>query len=134
MPTAGAVGHAFCNFNPPSRLHACPRPGGRHTLDVAFFVNAYSKTLAGAANELRAFAGTDAGRSWDSAWYHRLIDLTSKTIDAPTDADAERYLDMVLWYFVDSGPLVAPCSPAISAAADAMLRRRKRRFIDSRNQ
>ena len=97
-------------------------------------MNAYSKTLAGAADELRAFAGTDAGRYWDSVWYDRLIDLTSKTIDAPTDADAESCLDMVLWDIVDSGPLVAPCSPSISAAADAMQRRRKRHFIDSRDR
>jgi hypothetical protein len=97
-------------------------------------VNAYSKTLAGAANELRAFAGTEAGSSWDSVWYDRLIALTTKTIDAPTDADAERYLDMVLWHIVDSGPLAAPCSSSISAAAEAMQRRRKRRFIDSRNK
>ena len=29
-----SVGHAFRNFIPPSRLHAHPRPGGRHSLDV----------------------------------------------------------------------------------------------------
>lgn len=28
------VGHACRNFNSPSRLHACPRPGGRLSLDV----------------------------------------------------------------------------------------------------
>ena len=28
------VGHAFRNSNPPSRLHAHPRPGGRHSLIV----------------------------------------------------------------------------------------------------
>lgn len=29
-----SVGQALRNFNPPSRLHAHSRPGGRHSLDV----------------------------------------------------------------------------------------------------
>ena len=29
-----SLAHAFRNFNPPFRLHAHPRPGGRHSLDV----------------------------------------------------------------------------------------------------
>ena len=35
------VAHAFRNSNPPSRLHAHPRPSGRHSLDVGR-LNAYS--------------------------------------------------------------------------------------------
>ena len=92
-------------------------------------VNSYTNILAKAPQEVRAFADTDSGQRWDAGWYQSVLELTQKVADAPTEPEAERYLDMLLWCIVDSGPLGVGFAPSIDAAADAMQRRRKRNFI-----
>jgi hypothetical protein len=95
-------------------------------------MNSYSQHLAVAAEEIQAFAATEEGRKWDSPWYRQIADLTEKTKAAPTDEEAERYLDMLLWCIVDSGPLGKGFAPSIEVAADAMQRKRKKGFKERR--
>ncbi len=59
-----SVGHASPNFNPPSRLDAHPRPGGRNSLDVRPNL---TMTRAELADFIRRFAD---GRSEDHEWKH----------------------------------------------------------------
>jgi hypothetical protein len=95
-------------------------------------MNSYAQHLAPAAEEIRTFAATEEGRKWDSQWYQQIEDLTGKTKAAPTDEAAERYLDMLLWCIVDSGPLGKGFAPSIDRAADAMQRKRKKQFKERR--
>ena len=93
-------------------------------------VNAYTNILASVPREVLAFADTESGQRWDAGWYRRVLDLSQKAADAPTELEAERYLDMLLWCIVDSGPVGVGFAPSIDSAADAMQRLRKRAFID----
>jgi hypothetical protein len=81
-----------------------------------------------ALGEVRAFSSSDEGARWELQWYQQITDLIEKAETAPTDEEAERYLDMLLWYIVDSGPVRKGFSPSIEKAADAMQRRRKKHF------
>ncbi|OIR01848.1 hypothetical protein GALL_161500 [mine drainage metagenome] len=91
-------------------------------------MNSYAQYLARAAEEIRIFAASKDGSQWGSQWYEQISDLTEKTRAASTDEAAERYLDMLLWCIVDSGPLGKGFAPSIDIAADAMQRKRKRQF------
>jgi hypothetical protein len=95
-------------------------------------MNSYAPHLAPALDQIRAFAVTEEGKKWDSQWYEQIADLTEKTKTASTDEEAERYLDMLLWCIVDSGPLGKDFAPSIDIAADAMQRKRKRGFKERR--
>jgi hypothetical protein len=95
-------------------------------------MNSYAQHLEPAAAEIRSFASSEEGRKWDSQWYQQIEDLAAKTKAAPTDEEAERYLDMLLWCIVDSGPLGKGFAPSIDRAADAMQRKRKRQFKERR--
>ena len=94
-------------------------------------MNSYLKYLETSADEIRAFAAGEEGKQCDSEWYRQIFDLTEKTRIAPTDEDAERYLDMLLWCIVDSGPNKG-FAPSIDIAADAMQRKRKKQFKERR--
>ena len=95
-------------------------------------MNFYSQHLATTAEEIRAFAISEVGRKWDSQWYQQIENLTEKAKAATTDDEAERYLDMLLWCIVDSGPLGKGFAPSIDRAADAMQRKRKKQFKERR--
>ena len=95
-------------------------------------MNSYTKYLETSAEEIRAFAAGEEGKQCDSEWYQQIIDLAEKTCIAPTDDEAERYLDMLLWCIVDSGPLGKGFAPSIDIAADAMQRKRKKQFKERR--
>src|SRR5437764_15308848 len=95
-------------------------------------MNSYTQPLALAVEEIRSFVASEEGKKWDSQWYQQIQDLTEKTKAAQTDEQAERYLDMLLWCIVDSGPLGKGFAPSIDIAADAMQRKRKRQFKDRR--
>ena len=95
-------------------------------------MNSYAQYLVPAADEIRAFGATEEGRKRDSQWYQQVADLAEKTKAAPTDEEAERYLDMLLWCVVDSGPVGKDFAPSIDIAADAMQRKRKKGFKERR--
>jgi len=95
-------------------------------------MNPYADILSTAAEEIRAFAATEEGRRWESQWYDRVLSLVDKVRIQPTTSEAERYLDMVMWAIVDSGPLGKGFGPSIDRAADAMQRRRKQEFKERR--
>lgn len=95
-------------------------------------MNSYAQHLVGAVAEVRSFASTDEGRKWDSEWYQQIESLVGKICTQTTDDEAERYLDMLMWCIVDSGPLGKGFAPSIDRAADAMQRKRKRIFRERR--
>ena len=95
-------------------------------------MNSYSQHLVNAVAEIRAFASSDAGRKYDSQWYEQIESLIGKVCAQTTDEEAERYLDMLMWCIVDSGPLGEGFAPSIDRAADAMQRKRKRGFKERR--
>ncbi len=95
-------------------------------------MNPYAGHLTAAADEVRAFAVTKEGRNWDSQWYDQIFPLANKVQTAPTESEAERYLDMIMWAIVDSGPVGKGFAPSIERAADAMQRRRKKAFKERR--
>ena len=96
-------------------------------------MNSYADSLATARDEIRAFALTEEGRKWDSAWYDQIFSLVEKAHSQTRDEGAERYLDMLLHAIVDSGPLGKAFAPSIDQAAEAMQRKRKRVFQDRRS-
>ena len=91
-------------------------------------MNSYSMYLRQAREEIRIFAASEVGRNRDALWYASIEDLVGKTDSAASDDAAERYLDMLLWCIVDSGPLGKEFAPSIDRAADAMQRKRKAAF------
>lgn len=93
-------------------------------------MNSYTRHLDPAKAEILRFAASEEGDRWPASSYEQLIDLVEKTQNAPTDEAAERYLDMLLWSIVDSGPL--EISPSVDIAAEAMQRKRKRLFRENR--
>lgn len=95
-------------------------------------MNSYAQHLEPAIREVRAFAASEEGKKWDLQWYSTIEDLIAKTRSAETEDGAERYLDMLLWCIVDSGPLGKGFAPSIDVAADAMQRKRKRQFKERR--
>jgi hypothetical protein len=95
-------------------------------------VNSYAQHLTDAVAEIRAFATTDEGRKCDSQWYEQIESLVGKVCAQTADEEAERYLDMLMWCIVDSGPLGQGFAPSIDRAADAMQRKRKRAFKERR--
>ena len=94
-------------------------------------MNPYADILATAADEVRAFAVTDDGRRLESQWHDQVLSLIEKVRIQPTTLDAERYLDMLMWAIVDSGPLCKGFT-TIDRAAAAMQRRRKQEFKERR--
>ena len=95
-------------------------------------MNSYAQHLVGAVEEIRSFSSTDEGRKWDAQWYHQIESLVDKVSAQNSDDEAERYLDMLMWCIVDSGPLGLGFAPSIDRAADAMQRKRKRVFKERR--
>jgi hypothetical protein len=91
-------------------------------------MNSYVQRLEPAKEEILAFAASEDGKKWDAAWYSTIEDLVEKARGAASDEAAERYLDMLLWCIVDSGPLKKEFAPSIDRAADAMQRKRKKAF------
>ena len=95
-------------------------------------MNLYTQHLVGTVEEIRAFASSDEGRKYDAQWYDQIESLVSKVCIQSSDEEAERYLDMLMWCIVDSGPLGKGFAPSIDRAADAMQRKRKRAFKKKR--
>jgi|APSaa5957512622_1039677.scaffolds.fasta_scaffold102273_2 hypothetical protein len=95
-------------------------------------MNSYTEHLEPAPEEIRAFASSETGADWDEGWYQQIESLVQKAADASDDDGAERYLDMLLWCIVDSGPLGKGFAPSIDKAADAMQRKRKQAFKKQR--
>lgn len=95
-------------------------------------MNSYGQHLANATEEVRAFAATEEGRKWETKWYDQIVSLVDEVRAQPTDEEAERCLDMLMWAIVDSGPLGKGFAPSIGRAADAMQRKRKRQFKNRR--
>jgi hypothetical protein len=91
-------------------------------------MNSYASLLSPAKSEIEQFAVGIHGGQCPPEWYRQIIDLVQKTKGASTDEAAERYLDMLLWCIVDSGPLGKGFAPSVDIAADAMQRKRKRQF------
>lgn len=48
-------------------------------------MNSYAQYLAGATEEVRQFAATEAGRKWDGQWYERVVSLIDNVCAQVTD-------------------------------------------------
>ena len=95
-------------------------------------MNRYALLLADTEAEIDAFVSGPHGAQCDASWYSDIKDLVRKVAAAPSDPEAERYLDMLCWCIVDSGPLGKGFAPSIDTAADAMQRKRKQEFKERR--
>ena len=96
-------------------------------------MNPYASVLQAAPDEVAKFRQSDDGNGFEDPWFDQILDLIEKARLAKTAPDAERYLDMLLWSIVDSGPLTTGLSDSVEQAARTMQPLRNRRFIASRD-